>query len=161
MCLLLCANWGCTKFSAECDYVIMPQRMLVESSPKDQPAWLTRVYVFYLAENETGEKATPNPWAPSSWADADAGIVRNGNTGEVRLSSYVVEQGGDNYIHAVVSSSPVMLVVVNAYDKMYAWGTYKYEIPMPEVRLPLQFDIWKKGDESVTSYGNMRWTVSW
>ena len=142
MCWLLCANLGCTKFSAECDYTIMPRRLEVESSPRDGMAYQVRVYVFYMGEFEIDFKT--NPWKPESWADADMGIVRNRNTGEVRVSSYVVEQGEDNFIHAIVTSSPVMFVVVDEYDKMYAWGTFKYEIPMAQVWMPVQFQVWKK-----------------
>jgi hypothetical protein len=131
--------------------VITPRRLVVESSPKDGAAYLVRVYVFYIGEGELLD------WQPDSWEDADAGIVRNVHTGEERSFGFMVEQSDDNYVHAVITSSPALLVAVNAYDRMYAWRTVEYKIPMERVQIPVRFLIYKK---PAGTYKDTEWTVA-
>lgn len=92
MCLLLCANWGCVKPVPDCELVLRPRLMPVSGSPEDNPTYMARVYAFYI-EGRDFRDPIVKEWAPGSWADADAGLVRNSRTGKVRAHNLMAEQG--------------------------------------------------------------------
>jgi hypothetical protein len=127
----------------------MPRRKAFASSPPDGKAYQVRIYVFYIGRGTKPAQFTEaENWRPLSYADAEAGIITNKYTGEVRSTEFFREQAEDSYIYLPLTSSPVVLVAVNEYDKYYAWRAFKYESPMPRIVISVMFDLKKSTAEN-------------
>ena len=147
----LMALAGCKKYSVECELIVQPYVMVTSGSDVHTPGHLIRVYVFY-----TDEKNYLNPeWRPGSWADAEAGIIRHRTTGEERSHGLVGTQSDeDGYIHITLTSSPMLLVAVDPVNKFYAWRTFKYEVPLERLFVPVSFKIYQP------PYKEFEWNVA-
>ncbi len=117
---------------------------------------MVKMYAFYIPEGDI------HNWRPNSYAEAQAGIVTHQKSGKQRAHGLVAGQRDDNYIHLVITKSPVLLVTVDEFDKMYAWRTFEYEIPAAKVYIPVHFSTYK-GSVEAPSYddgnGKNKWTV--
>ncbi len=142
---------GCAKYNTDCELVVRPRVRPVQNSPQGgEAAYMVRVYTYYVSESDK------DGWAPQSYADADAGIVRNLDTGEVRGHDLMGEQGDDTYIHITLSSSPVLLVAVDPIDRFYAWRVFEYEVPQIDpVTMVLRFQLW----ETRVQFTDSHWTM--
>ncbi len=141
---------SCTKVSPECEIVVRPRLMVTDGSDPDTPAYGARVYAFYVEGNVSDIKL----WRPDSRADAEAGIVTNSRTGEVRSFNLVGEQVESEDISLVVSRSPVVLVVVDPSSGMWAHRGVEYDIPLARLYLTARFR-----QEKPTPYNELEWTV--
>jgi hypothetical protein len=152
--VLTLALAGCKKYSVECELVVQPRVMVSQGSDPRTPAYMARVYVWYIDEKEH----LNNPWRPASWADADAGIVRHRSTGEVRSHGLAGTQSEeDGYIHIPLTSSPVLLVAVDPINRFYAWRTFEFEIPLERVLVPVTFRTYYNTTQ--IPYREEEWTV--
>ncbi len=79
MMVALLALAGCTKYNVECELVLQPRVMVSEGSNPLTPAYMARVYVWYIDKKEHLD----HNWRPESYADAEMGVVRHRGTGEV------------------------------------------------------------------------------
>jgi hypothetical protein len=122
-----------------------------------EAAYMVRVYAFYIPENDLiSIKDDTSKWAPSSYEDADAGIIRHIDTGDVRSFGLMGKQSEDTYVHLTVSSSPVVLVAVDPVNKFYAYRAFDYLPPLRDpVRMVLQFRLY----ETAAEFENSNWTV--
>jgi hypothetical protein len=141
---------GCSKFSVECELVLQPHVMISSGSDPLAPAYMARAYVFYTDDREF---LTPDRW-PSSYADAEAGIIRHRTTGEGTSFNLMEAQGDDTYIHLTLTKSPMVLVAVDPINRIYAWRTFKYEIPLERIYVPVSFKAYQQ-----TPYKENEWTV--
>ncbi len=131
----------------------MPRRMATQGSDTQSAANMVRLYAYYISESD----AHNGNWRPESYADADAGLVRHRISGEILSHGLVREQNADDtYIHMVVSRSPVLLVAVDPIAGFYAWRTFKYEIPLAEIRIPVTFKVWQWAQP----YRENEWTIT-
>jgi hypothetical protein len=145
---------GCTKYSVECELVVQPRVMVSQGSDPLTPAYMARVYVWYIDQKDFLD----NPWRPASYADADAGIVRHRTSGEVRSHGLVGTQSQeDGYIHIPLTNSPVVLVAVDPINRYYAWRTFEFEIPLERVLLPVTFRTYYQ--ETQIPYREEEWTI--
>ncbi len=133
--LALAALAGCKKFSVECELVIQPRVMVSSGSDPLTPAYMARAYAFYIDEREYLHPARK----PASYADAEAGIIRHNTTGEVSSFNLSGAQGDDNYVHLTLTKSPMLLVAVDPVNRIYAWRTFQYEIPLERIFVPVTF----------------------
>ncbi|MDR2891323.1 MAG: hypothetical protein LBV18_07025 [Alistipes sp.] len=140
---------GCSTFSPECELVVQPYAMVSSGSDIQTPAYMARVYAFYVDEREALEFS----WQPDSYTDAEAGIVRHRTTGEVRSHGLAAGQGDDDYIHLVLSSSPVLLVAIDPINGLCAWRVFKYQMPLERVFVPVTFKSYQS-----TPYKENEWT---
>jgi hypothetical protein len=139
--------------------LIKPRRLVVDSSPKDGLAYDVRVYAFYIGQGiKPGDIEAAKDWRPLSYSDAESGILTNIKTGEVRTTGFFREQDEDHFIRMTLSSSPVVLVAVNAMDRYYAWRVFNYEIPMPHVEIVLRF-LLNKSTAETPEYRDSLWSV--
>ncbi len=144
---LLCIS-GCAKYTSDCELVVRPRRLPVQSSPAaGDAAYEVTVFAFYVSEKDMER------WAPQSYADAQAGQIRNLDTGEVRTFSLMGGQGDDTYVHLTLSRSPVVLVAVDRFDNFYAYRTFEYLVPQVNpVTMTLRFVLWKPEAQFTDSY---------
>jgi hypothetical protein len=142
---------GCKKFSVECDLVLQPRVMVSSGSDPRTPAYMARAYVFYIDEKEYRNPS----WRPASYADAEAGIIRNTRTDEVRSYNLAGAQGEDTYVHLVLTKSPIVLVAVDPVNRFYAWRTFQYEIPLERIFVPVVFRTYQ-----TTPYKESDWTFA-
>lgn len=149
---------GCVKYTAECEVVVMPRRMIVESSPRDGAAYMVRIYVFYIGKGKIIETDIRD-WRPMSYSDAEAGVVTNEKTGKKRYAGFYREQGDDSYVRLPLTSSPALLVAVNEMDGQYAWRSFEYDVPMPRIEIPLRFMLWKSTAETPLYSDQAGWVV--
>ncbi len=91
---MLTALTGCSKYSVECELVVQPYVMITAGSDIHTPGYMVRVYAFYL---EKAQEYLEDPdWRPGSYADAEAGLIRNIVSGEVRAHNLVgYQEWGD------------------------------------------------------------------
>jgi hypothetical protein len=115
---------------------------------------MVRVYAFYISEKDKDG----NKWAPASFADADAGIIRHVDTGQERSWGLMGVQGEeDDHIRLTLTNSPVVLVAVYNVndDRFYAYRTFEYKPPLREqVRMIFRFQLWR----TETTYTEIPWT---
>lgn len=151
--VVMLALAGCTKYSAEVEFVIMPRLQEFESSSPGNPAYEVRVYAFYdIGKSKTDAEV----WAPGSYEAADAGLLRNRTTGEVRSHNLMAVQSEEDYnARLVLTSTPVILVAVDPVHEFYAYGFYEFGIPMPAMYIPVHFQIWKGNNP----YKDGLWTI--
>jgi hypothetical protein len=129
--------------------------MVSQGSDPLTPAYMARVYVWYIDRKEYRE----NPWRPDSWADAEAGIVRHRTSGEVRSHGLAgVQDDADGYIHIPLTRSPVLLVAVDPVNRFYAWRTYEFKIPLERVLVPVTFRTYYNMTQ--IPYREEEWTVT-
>jgi hypothetical protein len=149
--LLLSTLTSCKKYSVECELVVRPYVKITSGSDDHTLGYLIRVYAFY-----TDEKDYLNPrWRPASWVNAEAGLIRNVATGEVRSHDLMGGQSPeDGYVHLTLTSSPMVLVAVDPVNKFYAWRTFKYEVPLERLYVPVSFEIYQ------SSYKKYEWNVA-
>lgn len=123
------------------------------STPGVTPAYMARIYAFYI----TPEEMRLDTWAPESYADADAGIVRHLDTGERRAWDLVASQqdSADGWIHLVVTSSPVLLVAVDPVNRIWGWRTIEYFVPLPRLTIPVHFRAYE-----TAPYTDSEWWLS-
>lgn len=143
---------GCVKYSVDCRLAIRPRILTTQSSPADgQAAYMVRIYATYVPE------AGKERWAPESYADADAGIIRNMDSGAARSHGLMAEQAeGSETVDMTLSNSPVILVAVDPINRLYAYRYFEYKPPLrQEVLMTLRFLLWKPEARYVDSY----WTV--
>lgn len=133
MLMALAGLAGCKKFSVECELVLQPRVMISSGSDPLTPAYMARVYAFYIDDDEY---LRPD-MIPSSYADAEAGVIRNGT--QMRSYSLAGEQQDDTFVHLVLTKSPVLLVAIDPVNRFYAWRTFKYEIPLERIFVPVVF----------------------
>ncbi len=143
---------GCTKYSAECELVVTPYVMAAQSSDPKTPAYMVRVYAYYINE----EDAYNQNWRPMSYADADAGIVTHRETGQTMARGLAAGQGEDTFVHIALTRSPVLLVAVDPLNRMYGWRTFKYQMPLETIRIPVSFQKWR---ETEPHYKEYEWTM--
>jgi hypothetical protein len=94
-----------------------------------------------------------------SYADAEAGLIRHRNSGEVRSHSITGVQSNEEPFHIslMVSSSPMLLVVVDPIDKFYAYRVFRYKMPLERILVPVTFQVWRwqapyrEGDWTIVS----------
>lgn len=148
---------GCAKYTTDCQLIIRPRVFTMKPNPTwdGDAAHMVRVYTYYISEDDMLNKT----WAPASYADADAGIVRHADTGEVLSHGLIGEQDKeDTYVHLTLSRSPVLLVAVvaNSSYRFYAWRTLDYQVPLTgPVTIPVRFHLWEKNAQITDTY----WTV--
>ncbi len=68
------------------------------------------------------------------------------------------QSGEDGYVHLVLTSSPVVLVAVDPVNRFYAWRTFRYEMPMPRMEIPVRFLLWRPTAEQPW-YDDSEWRV--
>jgi hypothetical protein len=152
--MLVCLA-GCAKFSAECELIVVPRLMLTQGSDENAPAFGVRLYAWYIDEKDVRDTDR----RPFSYADADSGIARHRVTGEVRSHDLAARQSEeDGLIRLPVTSSPVLLVAVDPVHRLYAFRTFKYQIPLEEIRIPVSFKIWR-GGQSPYEYRENEWVI--
>ena len=160
LCLLLCVSWGCRKYTGECELTVKPRRLVVASSPDNGSAHQVRIYAFYIGQGtKESDVVEARNWRPMSYSDAEAGIITNIYTGETRSTGLFAEQGDDYSVRLTLSSSPVVLVAVNAMDRYYAWRAFKYEIPMPRMEIVVRFLLYQSTAET-PEYADADWRVT-
>lgn len=151
--IILSSVVGCKKYSVECELVVQPRSMISSGSDSKTPAYLARVYAFYVTEVE----ARNLTWIPASYEDAEAGLITHRGTGEVRTHGLAGGQGDDTYVRLTLTRSPAMLVAVDPVNRMYAYRAFKYEIPLHE---PLYVPVTFKVYQSAAPYKENEWTVT-
>lgn len=154
---------GCKKYDEECHLVVQPCVMVSAGSDPKTPAYMARVYAFYITERDEVDEC----WAPASYADAEAGIVRHLTTGEVRTFGLVAEQREkdasgedaekDGFAHLVLSRSPVVLVAVDPVNKFYAYRTFAFQLPL---RAPLYVPVTFRVYNSAAAYEENKWKIA-
>ncbi|MDR2912696.1 MAG: hypothetical protein LBV38_05295 [Alistipes sp.] len=141
---------GCTKFTPDCELVVLPRLMTSAGSDIQNPAYMTRLYGWYIDEKDIMN------WRPDTFADADAGIIRHRVTHEVRSHGITASQlGEDIFISMIITRSPVLLVAVDPVSGMYAWRTFKYQIPLQTTRVPVSFKTYL----DTYPYKENEWTI--
>ncbi len=138
MLMALAGLAGCKKFSVECELVLQPRVMVSSGSDPLTPAYMARVYAFYIDENEYRRPSI----LPASYADAEAGVIRRGT--QVRSHNLMGEQQDDTFVRLVLTKSPVLLVAVDPVNRFYAWRTFQYEIPLERLYVPVTFRTYQK-----------------
>lgn len=147
---------GCRKYSVECNLVVQPRVMVSAGSDPRTPAYMARVYAWYVSETDADANEGEGNWAPASYADADAGVVRHLVTGEVRSFGLMGEQGEDGYVRMTLTRSPVVLVAVDPVNRFYAWRVFEYPLPFREpYNLPVTFRVYNAAAE----YEENEWTI--
>jgi len=152
---------GCKGYDQECHLVVQPYVMVNAGSDPKTPAYMARVYAFYISERDEVDEC----WAPASYADAEAGVIRHESTGEMRTFGLVAEQREkdttgedpekDGYAHLVLSRSPLVLVAVDPVNKFYAWRTFAFALPLrAPLYVPVSFKVYNSA-----SYVENKWTV--
>ncbi len=142
----------CTKFSSECEFIIKPRLMVLDSSNPGNPAYMARAYAFY---NIGKTRSEAEQWAPESFSEAQAGLITNKGSKDKRTYNLAGEQGDDTFVHLTLTSSPVMLVVVDPISRFYAYGVFEYKVPMPRMEIVVHFKEWL----SEKPYQEVYWTV--
>lgn len=145
---------GCADFSVECEFIVMPRTMIAQNSSPDTPSYRARVYAFYNVGKDRTQ--VEKEWAPASYADAEAGIIRHKGSGEIRSYSLMGEQGDDTYVRLIMTSSPVVLVALDPVHRLYACGAFEYMPPMNRMQFPVHFQVWKQMEEY---YKEGYWTI--
>jgi hypothetical protein len=124
--------------------------MTSAGSDIQNPAYMTRLYGWYIDEKDIMN------WRPDTFADADAGIIRHRVTHEVRSHGITASQlGEDIFISMIITRSPVLLVAVDPVSGMYAWRTFKYQIPLQTTRVPVSFKTYL----DTYPYKENEWTI--
>ncbi len=131
----LVALAGCTKYSVECELMVQPRVMVSQGSDPRTPAYMARTYVWYIDKKEHLD----HKWRPESYADADAGIVRHRDTGEEWSYGLMGSQNSDGLISITLTSSPVLLVATDPINRLYAWRTFDFKVPLDRVIIPVTF----------------------
>jgi hypothetical protein len=145
---------SCARYDPECELVLQPRVMVSQGSDPLTPAYMARLYVWYITEREYLD----NPWRPASWADAEAGVVRHRTSGEMRSFGLSGVQGEeDGFIHVPLTRSPVLLVAVDPVNRFYAWRTFEFKIPLERVLVPVTFRTYYNADQ--IPYREEEWTV--
>jgi hypothetical protein len=157
--LLLSTFTSCVKYSPDCELVIRPRVYPQQSTrPGGEAGYLVRVYAFYIPEGDMDINNDTSKWAPASYAEAAAGVIRHTETGAERVYGLMGEQGDDTYIHLTVSNSPVVLVAVDQINKFYAYRAFEYKPPLRQsITMTLQFQIWRPN----TTYPDVKFTDSY
>ncbi len=154
---ILLALSGCVKYDPECELVVKPRALVARDSDEAaSAAYMARVYVYY---NVGRFEKDLLEWSPESYADADAGIIRNKRTGEVRSHSLVGTQSDevpDYPVHLRLSSSPVVLVAVDPINRFYAWRSFEFELPIERIIIPVKFQLWRTNEQ----YKDSEWSVA-
>jgi hypothetical protein len=146
---------SCARYDTECELVLQPRVMVSQGSDPLTPAYMARVYVWYITEKEYLD----NPWRPASWADAQAGVVRHRETGEMRSFGLTgVQSDEDGFIRVTLTRSPVLLVAVDPVNSFYAWRTFEFNIPLESVLVPVTFRTYY--DVTQIPYRQEEWTVT-
>lgn len=147
---------GCKAYSVECRLVVQPRVMISAGSDRLTPAYLARVYAWYVSEGDAEADEGYGNWAPGSYADAEAGVVRHRTTGEVRSFGLMGEQGEDGYVRMTLTQSPVVLVAVDPVNRFYAWRVFEFPLPFREpYYLPVTFRVYNASAE----YEENDWTI--
>jgi len=147
---------GCKKYSVELNLVAQPRVMISAGSDPLTPAYMARVYAWYVSEGDAEANDGEGNWAPASYADADAGVVRHRETGEERSFGLVGEQGEDGYVRMTLTRSPVVLVAVDPVNGFYAWRVFEFPLPFREpYYLPVTFRVYNASKP----YEENDWTV--
>ncbi len=147
---------SCTKYSVECELVVQPRVMVSSGSDPRNPAYMSRVYAWYVDEKD----AYDMNWYPASYADAEAGLVRHRVTGEVRSHGLMGVQKSDyqsveeSYVHLILTKSPVVLVAVDPINRIYAYRTFRFKIPLERIFVPVTFKTYQPGP-----YKENDWTI--
>jgi hypothetical protein len=150
----LVALAGCTKYPVECELVVQPRVMVSEGSDPLTPAYMARVYVWYINKKEHLD----HKWRPESYTDAEAGVVRHRDTGEVWSFGLSGTQSGEKgYVHIPLTSSPVLLVAIDPVNKLYAWRTFEFRVPLESVLVPVTFRTYYRPEQF--PYRDGDWTV--
>jgi hypothetical protein len=138
----------------------MPRLMRVPSSPLTGRAYQVRIYAFYIGQGiKLSDIEEAKNWRPASYTDAEAGILTNIRTREVRTTGFFREQDDDGNIRMTFSSSPVVLVAVDAMNRYYAWRVFNFEIPFNYAEFPVRFQLYKSTLET-PEYIDLQWTVT-
>jgi hypothetical protein len=119
----------------------MPRTLPVQGANPASPSFMARAYAFY---NVGKTRALAEMWSPGSYSNAEAGLIGHAGTGELRSYSLMAEQGDDTYARLMITSSPVVLVVVDPLNRYYAYGVFEYGIPMQRMDITVHFQLWKK-----------------
>lgn len=149
---------GCGKGDYDTHLVLRPRVRPVQSSlPAGEAGYLIRVYAWYIGEDEKRDV-----WAPSSYDEADAGIITNLKNNGKRGYDFVGHQPDtdpvkdeDTYIHLTLTRSPVFLVAVDPVNRFYAYRTLEIPKPMPYMQVTVMFQLWKPD----TKFKDSDWTV--
>ena len=150
---------GCAKYTSDCEVVIRPRVLRVQSSPSSgEAAYMVKVYAYYISEDDIEN------WAPASYADAESGFIRHKISGETRRSGFMREQPDyddgaldeDTYIRFTFSNSPIFLVAVDPVNKFYAWRELEYKVPLDRLTIVLRFQLWKNAEQ----YKDSEWYIS-
>ncbi len=149
----LLALAGCTKYNVECELVLQPRVMVSEGSNPLTPAYMARVYVWYIDKKEHLD----HNWRPESYADAEMGVVRHRGTGEVWPFGLTGTQAEDGYVRIPLTSSPVLLVAIDPVNRLYAWRTFDFRIPLERVYVPVTFRTYYRPEQF--PYRDGDWTV--
>lgn len=134
--VMLCLA-GCAKYSTEMLLIITPRSLPVQSSPPASPAYMITAYSYYIPADDIDN------WAPRSYAEAEAGIIRHAATGQARSHDFAREQGEDTFIRFTLSRSPVLLVAVDPINRFYAWRKFEYPVPIETMNIVLRFLLWR------------------
>lgn len=140
---------GCAKYTTEMELVITPRSLVVASSPPDSPAYMITAYSYYIPEDDIEN------WAPQSYAEAEAGIIRNIVTGEARSHDFAREQDEDTFIRFTLSSSPVLLLAVDPVNRFYAWREFEYPVPMASMTIVLRFQLYR----TEARFVDLKWNI--
>ncbi len=145
---------SCTKYTVECELVVQPRVMVSQGSNPLTPAYMARVYVWYVDKKEHLD----HNWRPASYTDAEAGIVRHRGTGEVRSFGLVGTQSEeDGFVRIPLTSSPVLLVAIDPVNRLYAWRTFDFKLPLESILVPVTFRTYYTPEQFPYKDGD--WTV--
>lgn len=130
-----------------------------ESGGMNNPTVETVAYAFYLDDDDL------EAWKPESYDDALNGIITNSVTHEKRTvpdvtgQPFIVADSASTYISLEIEDSPILAVVVDVTDGMYAYAPKVMEaVNLPETYVTLIFHTWKSAryTEGNTKFS---WTV--
>ncbi len=141
--LLLSA--GCVKVKTDCDYTIVPHVQTERGGDESTPEGLTAYALYGSAEK----------WIVASYADALAGIFTDTLSNQTRSYSLAAVQDGQGNINMRLTSSPVVIAVVDEADGMYAWRGVTLTDNLWTLTVPVRFRTWRTD----YTYSESKWTV--
>lgn len=137
---------ACEKVTMNTTYYILPRLQY----QKDSVLWFVDGALAYTFYADTAQ------WAVASLADAQAGTLTNKFDGSKRGYDIRTEQGADSVlVCGPVVQEPVLMVVCDPVDGLYAWKQVPTAKNLPSVVSGMIFRLWRT--DSV--YVDAKWTV--
>ncbi len=145
LCLCVGLLAACTSVKTDTLYLVSPHIQSVSGQPAYTPTEAIG-FAFY---------ASSTSWAPASYAQAEAGVLENLRTGELRGYNLHSELDTAGKISFRLTSSPAILVVCDPINRLYAWREVSVPENLPQMLLPVYFRLWR----TQSLYTDSGWTV--